>query len=620
MKRIPMEKTYKKHISTPKHNSIDKKNLEQQQAYIHQKPFNNKLKGIEIPSKEYLKKDSFNNQSIQTDQQQALITELCAMDKKIALLLAKRIQIYNNLQGVNPKNHEKILRKSWEDFVQGFSKDHKFVHQLFILLQHLEISHDSLQNMLAFSLKPKQLPINIDLELPSCLYTTKLYLALAVCSGSEGTFHNIVINTPIIECIKTLKQMGAELIWEKTGTILCKKPLPPKTQYKQPIDKVIHVGDDNLLLYLLIFLAVLRPARIKFIGNISLKLTDFSLLRNFLPQLGARLTNTIHGQDGLPLRIEASAILPEVIHLPKDFPVDAAIALFVTLAGWDKKVTVYINKHPEAEKIMQTVVPILTACTIPIQITSQDNMSMSLQVTPATASIQNISTDTYAPPAAALLALPLFTGGTITLKKKPHQTTHNLQPMLHILKQTGLTITESDSHITSKQEQSKPFNITDLSNIHDELFPLAFTVALIPIIKNQNNQLPKLPQTIKRAVLESYLERLGLRLFDKKIVVGEKNTLPWISPSISWSLAFSLAAFLCSDLKLSNPESVETYFPQYWKIYNTLPFMQNKPQPPETPPETTITTILPRRRIITKKSSTLIAPLLSEKTSENNLI
>ena len=95
------------------------------------------------------------------------------------------------------------------------------------------------------------------------------------------------------------------------------------------MDKVLHVGDDALNLWLVVAFSLNMPSRLKITGGSSLRFLDLAPLRHFLPELSARLTNVVPGQNGLPIRLECAGILPDSVTLPADLPPDFLSALLL---------------------------------------------------------------------------------------------------------------------------------------------------------------------------------------------------------------------------------------------------------------------------------------------------
>lgn len=525
------------------------------------------------------KNQYINKQDIQKPQHTLHVLEdLCSLDSELIQLIGKRIRMLSKLPKTGLSNYEKTLRTSWEKNTTTISNDPCFIRQLFNLLQELEVSKEAMEQAYAFSLTPKNKPVQVCLPLPTCFRITQLYMALAACSGAEGKLQPVLLNDPVIECLKALNQAGASLRWEEEGYITFNKTTPFTNVTTLPIDKVIHIGGDSLSLYLLIFLTVIRQARIKFIGKSSLKLTSVSQLRNFLPLLGARLTNTIPKQEGLPIRIEASAMLPSKIIIPKELPKDAVVALFMATPGWDKEITIKFADHPEATAITHEVFPLLQRCHISVKKIYEGETFLGICVTPSPVVLpKNPHIEAYILATANLLALPLFTGGTVTLQKSPQQDTTNLHEALELLTQAGLTITETTETLCSNYNKDRTIEstLTDLSTVSDELFPLALTISMIPVIKAKSGKIPHLPDHADILLIESYLAQLGLSHIETQLKKTIPTQNPWASPSANWGLALSLAAFLRPQIKLSNPGCVESLFPRYWRIYNNLSTPEN---------------------------------------------
>lgn len=536
------------------------------------------------------------------------LSKIASLDKELIYLIAKRAHLLSKLPKTGLSAHEKQLRISWEKNVTMFSKDTQFIRQLFTFLQGVEVIPETMEQASAFCLSPKNKPVNIILPTPSCSRTTQLNIAMAVCSNTEGTLQHIIFNDPIIECLKAFNQIGIALQWEENGCIICNKLAPTKKYYKKtiPIDTVVHIGNNTLLLYLLIFFIATRPARVKFIGKHSLNLTDFSSLGKFLPMIGSRLINIIPGQDGLPIRIESSAMLPSEVRIPNDLPTDAVLALFIAATTWDKELTIDISTYPNVTFIFNELIPLFEHWQVPFQkLLSKENVTAIVITPQKTTFSDNIMNGTYLPGTATLLALPAFVGGKVILEKQPQQDISKTFLLIKILTQLGLNISETKNTIcctgSGQITVSPSFNI---KVIPEELFPLILTLLCIPMLKTETNSHLELPDYIDKPILDSYLAQIGLVQIGSQIKHVVPTQTPWTSPSDSWGLAISLAAFLRPQIKLNNPGCVEAVFPNYWKIYNKLPIVdcntiQSSTKYTIVPTEIAETKKVHRRRILT---------------------
>ena len=506
-----------------------------------------------------------------------LLSEIRELDKDLLRLIVRRKRMLSRLPGGGSAEHEKELRTAWEVAASAISRDPRLVRQLFSLLQEIEVAPAKLEQAAAFNLAPSRKAVNIDLPAPTCDFLPRMSMALAAATGTVCTLHNVVLNDPVIECVKALNQIGARLRWEDDGRILCQEEKPVSGCNKPVLDKVIHAGDDLFNVFLLVFLMVTRPARLKIVGESSLKFVDLTTIRHFLPQLGARLTNVVPGQEGLPIRLESSALLPNEITVPADIPTDAVIALLLAATGWDRQVSFDLSRHPQGRAIAARMNRFLN--TAGIGLTDSPDTTV-LTITPGKANgLENVPAGISLTGAAPFLAMPVLTGGTASLHGNWDACERDqLDKILDLLRALGassklekgvLTVSaQSPFGQDSAVEEQPAF---DLSSCSHEIFPLALLLTLVPSIRNRKGILPKLPARADLDVIDEFLSRIGLTRNESMLSPTEPSDIPWASPSREWALALSLAAFLRPNIKLSNPGIVQSRLPNYWKLYNTLP-------------------------------------------------
>ena len=256
--------------------------------------------------------------------------EITDIDRNILKLLLKRHNLLQRLathQGRPDAKTEQQLRAAWEKNATRISRDPKVTRQLFYLLQEVHFlpkPDPDDEPRQAFGLAPLRQPVNLSMPGPKACRRTRLYLALAAGSGQPLRIDDILLNDPLTECVKVFNQAGGQLAWQEDGSVLARagEPLPLP-------DKVIFLGDDSLNFHLVLGHYLGRPSHAKFTGDSKLKLSDFSALRRFAPLLGARLTNAIPKTDGLPIRLEASGMLPQELIIPADLPADAVTGLLL---------------------------------------------------------------------------------------------------------------------------------------------------------------------------------------------------------------------------------------------------------------------------------------------------
>ncbi|MFR0875814.1 MAG: hypothetical protein ACLSHC_15465 [Bilophila wadsworthia] len=279
-------------------------------------------------------------------------------------MIARRSRMLTRLPNAGTSDHERELRTSWEENASAVSRDPKLIRQIFALLQEVEVAPADMEQPSAFNLAPAHKALAVELPAPASDRLPRVRMVLAASGATECTLHGVPLNGPVMECLKGLNQVGARLRWEEDGRILCQGGEPVSGYNKSILDKVVHVGDDPFNLYLMLFQMVTRPARLKIIGESGLKFVDLAPIRHFLPLLGARLTSVVPGQEGLPARLESSAMLPSDVAVPAELPADALEALLVATAGWERDVTVDLSGHAEGRNIVSKVLPILQSAGI----------------------------------------------------------------------------------------------------------------------------------------------------------------------------------------------------------------------------------------------------------------
>lgn len=520
-----------------------------------------------------------------------LLAELKSVDQELLKLIAKRTRMLGRLPNIGTSDHERELRTSWEQNAAALSRDPRLIRQLFALLQEVEVIPADMEQPVAFTLSPACKPVQIELPAPVSDRLPRLQMALAAGSASVGTLTGVPINDPVIECLKALNQVGANLRWEEDGRILCQEGIPVAGQTKTILDKVVHVGDDPLNLYLMLFMMATRPSRLKIIGESGLKFVDLATIRHFLPLLGARLTNMVPGQEGLPVRLESSALLPSELVVSAALPADAVTALLMATPGWDREVTIRLGEHPAGQRILGEALPILRKAGIQVTVkeapepgkeTELDVVIVPGKAVPQPEAVIDI------PVAAALLAMPAFVSGSVCLHGAWEATEQwqqsECESVRKLFGELGLFLegsadairssvaeeTEGDAASGNKREPSLKI-LTDISWLPPELFPLGLTLSLLPILQRKGGTLPTLPEKTDMALVDSFLQQLGLAREGMSLKLTEPSSAPWASPSLHWALALSLAAFMRPQLRLSNPGIVLSRLPYYWNVYNTLP-------------------------------------------------
>ncbi len=550
----------------------------------------------------------------------SIIAEVQNLDRELIRLIAKRSRLLAKLPARQPgsgnADNERDLRLSWERNASRVSRDPRLIRQVFALLREVEVLASDMDHGAAFNLAPALRPVQVDLPAPVSDRRIRAALVLAAAAGSSVKFSGVPLGNAVMECLKMLNQTGANLHWEEEGRILCNlpwkkadgltisRPASPIAGFHAgrpgtALDRVIHVGDDPLNLYLLIFLMTTRPTRLKLVGEGGLKLANLAPLRHFLPRVGARLTAVVPGREGLPARLETSALLPSAIEVPAGLPADALFALCLGLAFYNSPCTVTTDGNAGAANVFAEVAPLLRAAGVGVEMEAD-----RLRVTPGHIMFgDGPALEPYLPGTAFFLALPAFAGGEARLRGAVHPDESGpertlLAAMCSLLEGAGLSLDKEADALVARQSPDRSAHLV-LKDLPDDFLPLGLALALIPVVRHNGGRLPVLPAGYDPVLLDDFLLRFGFaRKLPEEGEAAEGDgweliavpdgipVAPWTAPTPSWALALALGAFLRPHLKLGNPGIVSARMPDFWTLYNSLPVPEVRPEAPHLSPET----------------------------------
>ncbi len=504
------------------------------------------------------------------------LAELKHMDREIIRLIAGRARLLAGLPKSGAPGRERDLRASWEEAAAAESRDPRFVRRLFALLQELEVNPARAENAPAFNLAPARGEVTVIARPPACSRQARLFLALAAGSGSRCRLTGLSLNSLVLECLKAFNQVGAQLRWEEPDRIECPEG-PALSGDGGVLDKVVHVGSDPLNLYLVLFRMLTRPARLKFVGEGDMAFLDSSALRRFLPRLGARLTQAVPGREGLPLRLESSAMLPDEIRPDADLPADAVTALVLAAPFWDRPVRFDLTEVRDAGAVLSEAGAVLQACGAAVEISG-----LSLRVIPDALRVpEEPELETDAAVAACLAAFPAVAGGRTVLKECRLGRTGTEQ--LRRLLESRLELVEEGRDLAARPRtvlapESGP---ADLSRLPAALVPVGLALTLIDAVRAGEGDMPLLPAGTDTAAADGFVSRAGLVRQGRRLKTAGEDAdgagTPWTAPDAFWAFALALLALERPRLKLSNPTAATAHLPWFWKLYNALP------TPPEMP-------------------------------------
>ena len=492
---------------------------------------------------------------------------LMDLDNDILHLVVRRAQMLARLRsgGRLAPETEKALRTAWESKAARLARDNRLSRDLFVLLQAIEPMTRMEEEQGYYNLSPNGEAVDIHIPAPSDTVSARCWLAMAAASGQETSLSRVPLTDAVVSSVKVLNQLGGLLRWEENGEVQSR----PGKGLARNMDKVIHVGDDVFNLWLVIALCIGMPARLKLTGDSSLRFIDIAPLRHFLPQLGVRLTNVIPSQDGLPVRMECSGLMPREVRITDDLPEDFVAALVLASPFWEGDCRLVL---PEQEpRLLSLVLDVLSGCGVKF---ARNGRELTVErgsiavpahpVVPMDASV-----------AATLLMLPGFNGGTAELEGV-WGSGAAFSLVEKILRGAGLNVKYGAQKVTctgKERETSAPAPevMADVLSLSPSLLPLCVVLMAAAAHEGASVSLPALPEE-DRHLVTAFLARCGVEEKDG-VLVPVEETVPgsWVAPSAHWAMAYALGAFLKPNLHLSNPGIMTGLFPLFWNLYNTLP-------------------------------------------------
>lgn len=527
------------------------------------------------------------------------------IDQEILRLLLRRTNLLNKIKshGRLAAEDEKFLREAWQNDVARVSRDPELSGRFFSLMQQIEFLPKPAENdngtepkpgaqrREAFNLAPSRKPVNIAMTAPLSAWQTTAWLYLAALCGQPLRLSPCLQNDALVDYVRGLAQIGAAITREGDA-ILCRPHIPLEAP-----DKVIHAGQSEFGLFIFIAHYIGRPARVKITGDAKLQLANLSALGRFLPQLGARLINIVPRSSGLPIRIEASGVLPPGIKVAPDLPSEFVEALLLAAPGYGVPFAVDLSDRLDSENILAHALPLLEASGAIFSLgeyaISFAPSELVIPKAPELAADPEIS--------AFLLAYPFTLGGKARLKGKwPNWP--ELATLQDVLAKCGINTNGSHLEATcAKPGQS--FLADGNSSLSEWQIPLTAALAACACLNGGMGQLPsKLGENTEVC---DFLKMAGLSLSsDGKIEPCPKHDgFAWTAPSAAWALALALAA-CCrkgpEGFQLGNPGIVTELWPFFWGFYNSLPDPKIKSTPPAQAPAKQA-----RRRIITNVNAIL---------------
>lgn len=538
----------------------------------------------------------------------SLRESVCEIDRDILRLLMRRHNLLRRMytaKGHLDPAEEKFLREAWEAAASRVSRDPRLSSRLFTLMQEVEFlprpEDEPADKRPAFNLAPSTAPVALAMRAPLACRDTRAWLYLAAAAGRPLRLEPCLMNDPIVDCVKMLNQLGAALTRENDGvSAMSAAPLAAP-------DKVVHVGCSAWNFYLVLGHYLGRPSRAKFVGDPDLRFADFSVARRFVGQMGARLIQAVPKSDGLPVRLECSGVLPDMVRLPADAPVELAEGILLAAPFYAQPLRLDLAAMPARTVIYARTLPILEQAGADVR-RDGDRISVS----PGLAALpEKPSLPMEAELALLLLALAPSLGGSVRLEGVWPQTPA-AQAGWELLRRLGCSPrSEKGDTPVIELTQSAPLTIASDGFDLPEQFPvdwLPLPLALLAQTALRQGSAP-LPSALRegltdefRSDMTSFCSALHLCVEDgvlrplREDEAGAAAGRGWNAPTPVWALALALAACARDKraVRLGNPGIITTLYPAFWTLYNGLPAPKMEREPaPAAPVQRQ------RRRIIT---------------------
>jgi 3-phosphoshikimate 1-carboxyvinyltransferase len=340
-------------------------------------------------------------------------------------------------------------------------------------------------------------------------------------------------------------------------------------------NKMLYAGQSRFHFYLLLSLALGRVTRVRYTGATKLKILDLRPVQELLPKLGARMTIVEPHSNGLPVRVEASGLIPAGVEIPAGVSRKFILALITAAATFEAPLTIRLHESYAGGKLLRKGIAFLQEFLPGLEF---DGLTVSIPAEPIVLDGGQVDIPIDPLMSLYLLVLPFFTDGQVVLRGKWPEHTPHLQNVMDILYEFGLRMTVDPDRITSRMGDRPQQLVLDITSCQEYLpLLLAMTFGLrgpCDITFDKPGVEMEHAQDLLEALGEGYslqpgLLRVGLPSARKP------KTSPWQSPGPYWTLAGSLVSFTHPGFCLANADNIASAWPWFWKIFMNLPEPQH---------------------------------------------
>lgn len=504
----------------------------------------------------------------------SLLDEIKELDARLLSIISRRNYLMGKAASkrkqkglpLGDPDMERRIFETWSAEAANKKFDLKTARRVFEQLNNLAyaaVAKPENRKLSAYILSPPQRPVDVTFDGPCSLFQSKLWIAMAAACGAETSLAPLCINNQITELTKAFNQAGAHLSWE--GESIDSRP----GEGLEFEDKLIFAGDDPMTMFLVLAFGLKTTGKFKVAGGPILKQYDTRPLSSVLGKLGARLNTLDLQSHGLPARLECGGRMASSIELSEDTPAEFAAAL--ALAGWtyQQGLTLKFPADWHGSHIFNEVAKVLKSCGIKTKL-SDTEFSVKAAADAEFPQQPEISLE----PAlcAALLAIPAFTGGKVTINGSWPVGSQVADDALAVLDAGGIEIDISKSSISAvKGETADEIDLN--TGQAEDMFPVGLALAL-------NSRKESLVHNITDPVMFEqgieFLERLGVR-YERgdhalTIMPGRlKWDEAWSAPTPFFGIALGLMAWMRPGISIENPGEMNDLWPRYWTLYNSLP-------------------------------------------------
>ncbi len=524
------------------------------------------------------------------NKKEKILKELKKIDKELVSLILKRSELLDKYlkkkmkqgKSISDSDLEKDLWKMWSSALDK-GLDEKLLRRVFNYINWMGYELKREEISWNFILNPSNIPVDINIFGPRDRISSRFWTILYAGAKTPFKIEHIVLNDKMHDLLKALNLANGDFSWTKDKIVFEAKR---NLNFEQ---RPIFVGDDELNLYLLVFLSLSTSGKFKFTGGNRLKILNLDPLFKVLSQLGARGVSLVPYSEGLPIRIEASGLFNDTLVLPDQADIKLISSLILcsvfykTSSGFIK----IVSSHPFDENMyLCRVFDIFKNLNINVEkreneivIFNPDNLKLPQDL------------DIFLDPVLSgfILTFPQAVGGKATLQGRFPLWLDEGRNVLDILLSSDLYVDVFEDRVESAKKTKKPSYF--IKSYSEHLFPLALGIGCLCE--------PEAIVKLEGAQDFNLLDKLDLRYEVREDLLYLYNEYHKSFPKVEvdvqdpiLNMTLSLISFKRPYISLTNPGNITEIWPQYWNIFKSLPKCRSWDIEEEKKSETT------RRRIL----------------------